>query len=492
MGKRVKYMGFEGAKIPPNEIALEEAVLGALLIERDAFEKVSDILNKDCFYKDINGIVYNAIAELAKQKNPIDILTVTSWLRKAGKLETAGGEYYIVELAKHVSSGANIETHARLVVEAYLAREGIRIGGEFQQRLYENNEDVFELLDEYFKEIDAIRNYGIDSEGEVPLGVSIDERVKEKEEMVRNKIEITGITTGNKTLDSITSGHNKGNVYVYGGATGMGKSVKGLNFARIAAELGHRVPVFSLEMPKNDFIDRFLSEEARIPLHDYRSNRMTDYDIVKMRAAAQAFKKLPITIFDNPSANTNYIRKKLKSEIKKYGSIGLVVIDYAQLLKCSEKAGTREQELSIAIKEVKVIAKEFNVPIVLLAMIGRGIWQVSDRRPNLNHLRETAELENTADFVGLIYRPSYYFDYLNHPDLKDPESKISKIEKWEYDFLSELIVCKNRAGIPNCVLHEKFYGHYSCFTTEYLDSEKEPFETDNNDILPSFSDTLPF
>lgn len=171
---RVNFnIGFEGAKIPPNEIALEEAVLGALLIERDAFEKVSDILNKDCFYKDVNGIVYNAISELAKQKSPIDILTVTSWLRKAGKLEIAGGEYYIVELAKQVSSGANIETHARLVVEAYLAREGIRIGGEFQQRLFENNEDVFELLDEYFKEIDAIRNYGIDSEGEIPLGVQL-------------------------------------------------------------------------------------------------------------------------------------------------------------------------------------------------------------------------------------------------------------------------------------------------------------------------------
>lgn len=485
MERRKPRVNFDiGGKLPPQETQAEVAVLGVLLIEKDSFEKVCDILNPNCFYKNEHQIIYKAILELHAEKKNVDILTVTAQLKKSNELDSVGGPFFIVQLTDKVVSSAHLEDHARLIAEAYLSREVIRISGEYQSRAFSGEEDIFDLMDEFHKEVDAIRNYGIDSEGEVPLGVAIDERVKEKEEMVRNKIEITGITTGNKALDSITSGHNKGNVYVYGGATGMGKSVKGLNFARIAAELGHRVPVFSLEMPKNDFIDRFLSEEARIPLHDYRANRMTDYDINKMRAAAQAFKKLPITIFDNPSANTNYIRKKLKSEIKKYGSIGLVVIDYAQLLKCSEKAGTREQELSIAIKDVKVIAKEFDVPIILLAMIGRGIWQVSDRRPTLNHLRETAELENTADFVGLIYRGSYYFDYINHPDLKDPESKISKIEKWEYDLHSELIVCKNRAGIPNAVIYEKFYGQYSCFTTENLESHQEPFENEptNSDL----------
>lgn len=485
--KRVSFGSLDGGLLPPQDVAIEELILGVLMSIPDSFEIVSELLKKEVFYKDSHQKIFQAISDLHKEKGKIDILTVSDKLKKSGELESVGGPFAVTQLTNNVVSSAHLEYHSRLIVEAYLGREIIRIAGEFQSRAFTNEEDVFDMLEEFHKEIDGIKNYGVDGEGDVPLAVSIEERVKEKEEMVKNKIEITGISTGNAKLDSITSGFNNGNVYVFGGATGMGKSVKGLNYGRIAAELGNRVSVFSLEMPKNDFIDRFLSEEARIPLHDYRANRMTQYDIEKMRMAAKAFQKLPITIYDNPSANTNYIRKKLKLEIKKHGKICLAIIDYAQLLKSVEKAGSREQELSITIKEIKVIAKEFNIPIILLAMIGRQIWQVADKRPNLNHLRETAELENSADFVGLIYRGAYYFDQQSHPDYKDVESKISKIEQSEYDTLSELIVCKNRAGIPNAVIYEKFYGQFSCFVPEDRNLAHDPLEIepDNSDINPA-------
>lgn len=486
--RRVNFGSLDvGGKLPPQEIDLELAVLGVLLIEKESFEKVCDILKKECFYKDNHGIVYNAIAELHKKRESVDILTVTAYLKKSGELDIVGGAYAITQLTNGVTSSAHVEYHARLIVEAYLSREIIRISGEFQSRAFDNDQDVFEVLDEYFKEIDAIRNYGVDGEGEVPLAVSIEERVKEKEEMVRNKIEITGISTGNPKLDNLISGFNNGCVYVIAAAPSQGKSVKGLNYAKIAALQSNRVPVFSLEMSKRDYIDRFICEESKVPLGDYRANRITEYDMQKIKIAAKQLKSLPISIYDNPSANTNYIRKKLKLEIKKHGKIGLAVIDYAQLLKPNERSSSREQEVSNAVKDLKVIAKEFDIPVILLAQVGRDIYKAADRRPNLSMIRESAEIENSADFVSFIYRPSFYYDLDSHPDRNDMNSKIATIDQLEYDLLSELIVVKNRAGLPNVIIYEKFYGQFSCFTTDSIYNTTTPFidESENSDINPA-------
>jgi replicative DNA helicase len=483
--KRVVFGDLEGGKIPPQELDLEIAVLGALMIENDAFEKVQEILNPNSFYKDTHAKVFKAISEIHKAKEKCDILTVTAQLKKNGELEAVGGAFFVTQLTNRVAGTANLEYHARIVAEAYLAREVIRIGGEFSSRGYDSMEDVFDLIDELHKEVDALKNFGIDASGDVPMSVSIDERVKEKIEMIARGIKITGISTGNDALDKLISGFNNACVYVFAGSPSMGKSVKGLNYAKIAGLQNKRVAVFSLEMSKNDYIDRFISEESRIPLQDYRANRMTEYDIERMKKAGDTFKSLPINIYDNPSASPNYIRKKIKADIKKYGRVDMAVIDYAQLLKSDEKSGSREQEVSSSVKQIKVIAKEFNIPIILLAQVGRGIYQVNDRRPNLSHLRESAELENSADFVGFIYRPSHFYDRDKHPDFNDENSKIYSCDQYEYDLLSELIVEKNRAGKPNSVLYERFYGQFSCFSKDDIYAQETPFaEPDNSDIIP--------
>jgi replicative DNA helicase len=481
---RRKKQADEG-KIPPQEVELEIAILGAILIEKDALEKVIDLLNPKCFYKDAHGTIYKAILGLYEAKQPIDILTVSAYLKKSNELEPLGGSHFITNLTKDVVSAAHIETHARIVVEAFLGREIIRLGSEFISRSYDNSEDVFDMLEEFHKEVDTLKNFGIDNSGDMPFALAVKERVKEKEEMVVKGITVTGIRTGNDKLDGLISGWNDKALYVIAGASGMGKSVKGLNYARIAAEQGKRVAVFSLEMSEKDYIDRYLAEEARIPLHDYRNNRMTEYDVEKMRNAGKVLSKLPITIYDNPSATPAYIIKKLKSLIKMYGSVDMAVIDYAQLIKSGSKSSSREQDVSENVKAIKVIAKDFGIPIILLAQVGRAVYQIADRRPNLSCLRESGEIENSADFVGFIYRPSYYFDKLSHPDFNKEGTTISSMDDYQYGLASELIVQKNRAGLPNVVIYENFYGQYSCFSKDPLNfNSTDPFEAapDNSDI----------
>jgi len=335
--RKVSFDSLDGmGKLPPQDVQVEIAILGVLLIEKDAFEKVCEILNPDCFYKNEHKLIYKAILELHTEKKNVDILTVTAQLRKNGELDTVGGAFGITQLTDRVASSAHIENHARIITELYLKREIIRISGDFQSRSYDDMEDVFEIIDELHKEVDAIRNYGVDGSEDVPLAISIDERIEEKVKMVSEGITMTGITTGNPKLDSITSGFNKGCLYVFAAAPSLGKSVKGLNYAKIAASHGNRVPVFSLEMSKRDYIDRFICEESKVPLGDYRANRVTHYDMDKIKIAAKHLKSLPISIYDNPSANTNYIRKKIKSEIKRFGSIQMIVVDYAQLIKPNE------------------------------------------------------------------------------------------------------------------------------------------------------------
>lgn len=483
--KKVSFGDLEGGKIPPQELELEEAVLGALMIENDSFERISDILNPNSFYKETHSKIFKAIYDIHKAKEKCDILTVTAQLKKSGDLDSVGGAYAVTQLTNRVAGTANLEYHARLIAEAYLAREVIRIGGEFSSRGFDGTEDIFDLIDELHKEVDNLKNFGVDASGDVPMAVSIRERVAEKISLVKSGNKITGISTGNHKLDELISGWNKSRLYVIAAATGMGKSVKGLNYAKIAAEQGKRVVVFSLEMNRADFVDRFIIEETEIYNTRYNNNNLNEYDIEKIKMAAKVFESLPIVIYDNPSATPNYIRKKIKSEIKNHGSVDMVVIDYAQLLKSDEKTGTREQELSTAIKQIKIISKEFNIPVLLLGMVGRGVRNESDRRPNLSHLRETSELENSADFVGFLYRAAYYFDREKHPDYNDETSKIYNCDQLEYDQLSEFIIEKNRAGKPNTVFYEKFFGHIYSFSRDDKEYNEIPFsEPDNSDIIP--------
>ncbi len=478
--RRAKLSLLNEAKLPPQEIDLEEAVLGVLLIEKGAYEVIGDILTKECFYKDANGIIFKAITELYNEKSPIDLLTVTNRLRKSNELDVVGGAFYLTQLTNNVASGANIEYHARLIVEAFLAREVIRIGGEFTSRAFNGDEDVFELMEEYFKAVDAIKNYGVDGI-QVPFQVEVDNRVAEKVQMVKDGVKFTGITTGNPKLDSITGGWVKQNLIIIGARPAMGKSVKGLNYAKHCALSGKPVAVFSLEMSTQELIDRYIVEEAEIPLHHYRSNDLSPYQMDMIRNAAKNLKKLPITIYDTPAINCQFVRRKAKAVIKKYGSIGLIVVDYLQLMTPDSKQGNREQEIGSISRGLKAIAKELGVPVIALAQVGRGVELTKDKRPDLSHLRESGSIENDADVVMFIYRPSYYFEWGKHPD---EEYSMESIGNSDYEMAAELLIAKNRNGVPNAKIKERFIGAFSTFrtleqtTTTFMDDS----EPENNDI----------
>lgn len=474
------------ALIPPQEIELEEAILGALMLENSSYEIIADLLRPECFYKDSHGLIFKAISQLYESKHPIDILTVTAELKKLGKLDEIGGAFYVTQLTDRVVGATNILNHARIVVEAYLAREIIRISGEYQRKAFNPMEDVFELMDGLNKEIDQIVNYGTDQADSIPLSVSVDQRIKEKERMVKEGITFTGIPTGSDKLDKITGGWVKQNLIIIAARPAMGKSVKAMQYSKVSAQNGHGVLFFSLEMSTQELIDRFIVEDQEIPLHEYRANKLTDYDLVKIRNAGNSLKKLPIVFDDTPAITPKYILRKAKKAKKSGFPLGLIVVDYLQLMSADDKTKVREQEISQISRGLKNIGKELDIPVIALAQVGRSAELSKDKRPDLSHLRESGAIENDADVVAFIYRPSYYFEYGEHPDSEYSQDNISVTD---YNFLSEFIVAKNRNGIPNAKIKEKFYGVYSKFTEAEIEVI-DPFNTpiDNSDIKP-FTDT---
>jgi len=386
--RKRRSMLHEGSKLPPQACEIEEAILGALMLHADAYEKASAIITHKCFYKDAHGMIYKAISDLQEKKSKIDILTVTEELRSTGKLDLVGGPFAITQLTNRVASAANIETHSAIIYEKFIAREVIRISGEFQTRAFDEEEDAFDLIDDFYAEVSAVRDMNSDNEIEKPYAISIDERVAEKAKMVKEGVTFSGLPTGNVKLDKTIGGFVKANLIIIAARPAMGKSVKGLNYAKTAAEYGARVALFSLEMSKTELIDRQLVEESKIYLHDYRANQITDYDLQKIIAAGKALRKLPIDIFDTPSISCNFIRKKCKKIIKQHGSLGMIVVDYLQMMTSDGKEGNREQEVSSISRGLKAIAKEFDVPVLALAQVGRSVMLAKDRRPDLSHLRE--------------------------------------------------------------------------------------------------------
>lgn len=469
--------------MPPCDVDLEVAVLGALMLIPDSYEKVSSILRSDVFYKNEHVLVYKAIETLHKNKAKVDILTTTAQLRKTNELDLVGGAYALTMLTESVTSSAHIEYHARILVEKYLSREVIRISSEYQTMAFKDEDDVFEMLDEMAKDVDSARNYTADEEMDKPLSVSLQERSKEKRRMVKEGIISTGIPTGNKKVDKVVGGWVKQNLIILAARPSMGKSVKAMNYARIAAEAGEPVLFFSLEMSTQELVDRFIVEEAKIPLHDYRSNNLTDYDLDKIDVAVRALQKLPIQIIDKASISPRFVRKKIKQHLKN-NKLGMVIIDYLQLMSPSEKTNNREQEVASVSRELKGIAKEFEIPVMALSQVARSVTQTMDKRPDLSHLRESGSIEQDADVVLAIYRPSYYFEYGQHPDEKDSDGKFNRenIGQTEYEQAAELLILKNRNGVAFGAIDERFIGMFSTFKS--AEETLEPVYQNNSDIQP--------
>lgn len=466
--RKANIGGDLGGKLPPQSIQEEEALLGAIMLEKEAIDNVLEILHPNAFYKESNRLIYQAALNLKKKASPIDLITIISELKKLGSLDIVGGAYGISKLTEGVTSTANIVFHARIVMESYIKREVIRICSEKIADAYDETTDIFEILDQVNTDIKEVADSaGIDEPIE-SFSVLLRDAFKDKKESLERGEAMVGTPSGNPKLDFYISGFNKGNLYVLAGTPGMGKSTRLLMFAKSIARNGEPVLIFSLEMTKRQIVEKYIIETSEVLSHKYRNNQIDSIDLQRIERAVSDLERLPIFIFDKARIQPKFIRKRCKAIKKKYGKIGMIGIDYLQLMKPDEKIQVREQEISNISGEIKAIAKEEDTPVIALSQLNKEVSKRNDKRPILDDLRESAAIGNDADAVLFVYRPEYYFDYGSHPDEQYSRESITEPE---YKITAELIIAKNRFGENMVTVKERFFGGFSRFSPAQEDTQ---------------------
>ena len=441
----------QGGKLPPQALDMEEAVLGALLLEKDALHRIIDIIKPHMFYKDANGVIFEAVVELFGNSEPIDILTVKNVLKQKGELEKAGGAYYLTELTSRVASAANIEYHARIVAEKFILRQLIKTSDEVIQSAYDETTDVFDLLDKAeqslfeISETNLRRNY-------LAMPELVMKTLEKLEEMKGNDSSVTGIPSGIAEIDKMTAGWHKTDLVIIAARPAMGKTALTLTLARNAAlRFNEPVAFFSLEMAAVQLVQRMICSEAELDAQKVRTGRLEDYEWKQLITRIGSLSKAPIFIDDTPALSIWDLRAKCR-RLKAEKNIGMVVIDYLQLMTGNAgKNGNREQEIAGISRSLKEIAKELDVCMIALAQLSRAVEsRGGDKRPVLSDLRESGSIEQDADMVMFLYRPEYY-------GFETDDEGNSTLG------MAELIIAKQRNG-PTGSAKMQFIGKYGKFT----------------------------
>ncbi|MGV3528513.1 MAG: replicative DNA helicase [Flavisolibacter sp.] len=401
-------------KVPPQAKDLEEAVLGAVMLEKNAFDTVAEILKPECFYVDAHQRIYRAMRSLADKSQPIDMLTVVEELRMKEELDVIGGPYYITRLTNAVVSSANIAAHSRIILQKFIQRELIRISGEIISDAYEDSTDVFDLLDDAESKI-----YGVTSEhlrnDFTPVDRVLVETYKRIEDMRHRNEDITGVPSGFPSLDRVTYGWQNTDLIILAARPSVGKTAFALNLARNAAlhpKKPTAVALFSLEMSAGQLVQRILSAESEIWLEKIARGKMEEYEMEQLyRKGIQRLAAAPLFIDDTPALNIFELRAKCR-RLKNINNIGLIIIDYLQLMSGTgeNRNSNREQEISNISRSLKALAKELSVPIIALSQLSREVEKRKDgnKMPQLSDLRESGAIEQDADMVCFIYRPEYH------------------------------------------------------------------------------------
>jgi len=439
-------------KLPPQAIDLEEAVLGALMLEKDALSTVIDILKPENFYKDAHTEIYTAIVELFNNAEPVDMRTVAARLRKNGKLEFVGGSYYIAELTSKVSSAANIEYHARVVIEMAIKRELIKVASEIHNDAYEDTTDVFHLLDKTESSLFEISEANIRKNYDNMQSLMA-QAISELEERKNHTDGLTGVPSGFSALDRVTSGWQKSDLVIIAARPGMGKTAFVVSALRNAAvDFNHAVAIFSLEMSSVQLVNRLISAEAELESEKIKKGNLAEYEWQQLIHKTNKLSKAPIFIDDTPALSILELRAKCR-RLKAQHDVQLIVIDYLQLMSgdSSKGAGNREQEIASISRALKGIAKELEVPVIALSQLSRAVeTRGGDKRPQLSDLRESGSIEQDADMVMFLYRPEYY-------GITEDESGMPTTGT------GEVIMAKHRNGsLENVNL--KFIGKFTKFT----------------------------
>lgn len=417
----------ELVKVPPHNLEAEQAVLGALMLDSQKGSTVFEILRPEDFYRDNHRSIYLVIRDIFERGDPVDLVTVAESLRRAGKLESIGGISTISQIAGSVPSAANAENYARIVAEKSLLRQLIRMAGYLEEKGYEAGEEAVNLLEEAEKLILDISQRQT-KDGFVTIRSILLKTFDKIEYLFTNKGNLTGVPTYFKELDRITSGWQPSDLIIIAGRPSMGKTALVLNMAQNAAvRSGIPVALFSLEMSKEQLVQRLLCSEAMVDQQRVRTGELLDSDWPKLTRAVGPLSEAPIYIDDTVGISLAELRSKAR-RLKMEQGLGLIIIDYLQLMTIGRRAESRQQEVAQISRGLKGVARELAVPVVALSQLNRGVEQRQDKRPIMSDLLESGSIEADADVISFIYRDEYY-----HPE-SDKKG------------IAEIIIAKHRNG----------------------------------------------
>lgn len=471
-------------RLQPQALDLEAAVLGAVMLDKDAISVAVEILRPESFYAPAHQTIFKAMISLFNHSQPVDLLTVSEQLRKMEELENVGGLAYILELSNKISSSANTEFYSRIVAQKYVQRELIRVCTLIIKDAFEDTKDVLDMLDVAEQSLYEITDKNL-RKGYQSVGSLARMAQKRLEELSDSSDGITGIPSGFPELDQLTSGWQKSNLIIVAARPGMGKTAFTLALARNAA-VDYRKPVaiFSLEMNNLELVNRLISMESEIQGSKLRNGKLEEYEWTQLNFAIEKLSDAPLFIDDTPSLNVFELRAKCRRLHQNHG-ISMVIIDYLQLMTVggNDKRSSREQEISTISRALKGLAKELNIPVIALSQLNRQVETgTGNKKPQLSHLRESGAIEQDADMVMFIYRENYY-------------DTGGDIAAQEVRGLTELIIAKHRNGATDTI-KVLFKENFAKFVPYEEDQNVFGFgSTPNIKIIPSKindDDTIPF
>ncbi len=407
----IQLSNIEHGRLQPQAIELEEAVLGAMMLEKEAVNTAIDILQPKSFYKDAHQKIFAVIQELFHKSEPIDILTITNALKQNGKLEIVGGPYYISQLTNKVVSAANIEFHARIIAQKYIQRELIRISSEIITDAYDETTDVFSLMDKAESSLFGVTEGNIRKNWD-DMSTLVRQAIKQIENAKNQDGNIVGCPSGFTALDKMTSGWQPSDLIILAARPAMGKTSLALTLCRNAAvDFERPIAIFSLEMSSLQLVTRLISAESELSSGKLRNGNLRYDELAQIHTKIAGLTEAPIFIDDTPAISVFELRAKAR-RLKAQHNIQLLVVDYMQLMTAGgdgKGGGNREQEISTISRSLKSIAKELEIPVIALSQLSRAVEsRGGDRRPQLSDLRESGSIEQDADMVIFINRPEYY------------------------------------------------------------------------------------
>lgn len=440
------FQGTESIRVPPHSLEAEQSVIGGLMIDNAAWDRIADVVAADDFYRRDHRLIFNAIGELAEHSQPCDAVTVSEFLTRRGELDAAGGLAYLGQLAKDTPSAANIVAYGNIVRERAMLRELISVGGEIATSAASaDGRDATDLIDEAERRVFEIAERGQRrGSGFVELRKILPGTIDRLDELYTSEGHITGTPTGFDDLDKMTAGLQPGDLVIVAGRPSMGKTSFAMNIAEHAAISGKKpVAIFSMEMSAEQLSFRMISSLGRVNQSHLRTGNFTDEDWHRINAAVTIMSESKIFIDDTPAMNPTEIRARCRRLAREHG-LGLIVLDYIQLMQVAGNTENRATELSQISRSLKALAKELRVPVVALSQLNRSVEQRTDKRPVMSDLRESGAIEQDADLIAFIYRDEVY----NKETMRKG--------------IADIIIAKQRNG-PIGEIHLTFLGEYTKF-----------------------------